>query len=174
MTLTELLKKALDLRKTYYSDTVSCFHWDYKHIADLLSIDHPNIPHNILEHFIAKHSNQWFEIMKDLEEIDVKDVVVELREFSTSEIFNQDIMDIAPFSGYGDYRKPTDIKYTKDDSYFIGLVKGTWDYPIVAWEQNGKLHIIDGTNRFRRFYLYNQMGFDHIKDKHLVYVMHPK
>lgn len=51
------------------------------------------------------------------------------------------------------------------------LKNGSWTYPIIAIKYNGKLYVIDGTNRFRHMMICLVNKFDFIANRHLVYVL---
>lgn len=171
----KLFERTNELRKKYCAEDCLC---DYKKdcpdVIGILCEEYPNIPCDIIKWFIVRHYSQANEIMQGLEDVDAHKIIVSKKALSNDELQNKNIIENAPFTSYDEVTSKYKDAY-KDYYFDTYFPRGTWQAPIVAVKKkNGKLLVIDGTNRFRHMLiaLYNKYEF--IAEKHLVYIFEQK
>lgn len=141
-------------------------------VAELLVKDYPNVPLDIMQWFIVRHSSQGNEIVKGFEDFDIKKARCYKMKITNEQLRDKNFIDFASFAHYDD-------PYIISDSYFnemylyykeIYFKNGSWDFPIVAIRKRNKLLVVDGTNRYRHMLICLKNSFDFLKQSHYVYV----
>ena len=159
----ELFRKADALNKKYQ-------YASKERVAQELLSEYKNIPFDIMLWFFVRHSWQGDEIIQGFENFNIKNSKFYIEELNNDKLQDKNIIDYAPFANYSaPYIVESDdtVDWYKFDYFKLG----TWDYPIVAIKQNGKLLVIDGTNRFRHMLICLKNNFNFIKENHLINII---
>lgn len=167
----ELFAKIEKIRNLYLNDFD--FYYTYRHeIAENLCIEYPNIPIDIMEYYFVRHVNQGLETLRDLPNINAKEIRVSKIELSKKDLLDENLIQNAPFTSYGKPIVFEDCRSGMYDYYKNTYFKnGSWEYPIITIKVGNKLWVVDGTNRFRHMLSCLVNKFDFIAPKHQVYIL---
>ena len=161
----ELFKQAESINRKKNSN-----HSQDESVAKELAIEYSNIPLYIIQYFFVRHSSQGNEIIQGFENFNIKCANFYFEELDKDQLQDINIIDYAPFAHY-DEPHIIESKGTVDwyKNYYFKY--GTWEFPIIAIKQKGKLFVIDGTNRFRHMLICLKNNLNFIKEKHLIHVI---
>ena len=162
----KLFKKAEDLRQK-----IDRYGLHNNEVADILTKEYPNIPHDILQWFFVRHSHYGKEILTGIEKIDAHRIIVTKINLSKNDLMNKNVIDFAPFAHYDLLEINEENKRLCEEGYKEYFKNGSWDYPIITVYQNNKYLVLDGTNRFRHMQNCILFNYSWIIEKHCIYVL---